>query len=122
MNTTKHVEEAWEFVKWATGTELLTWAADEGHVVPGRRPIAESEAFIKTDKPPANIRAFLVSAEFAIPTVNHPAAGKIYPAVGDPLSAFFSVEETLSAEEATRTAHDNIQEVLDEWWEEEGGA
>ena len=45
MNTTKHVEEAWAFVKWATGPELLTWAASEGPVGPGRIPIAESEAF-----------------------------------------------------------------------------
>ncbi len=122
IKTTKYIEEAWNFVKWATGHELLTWAADEGHVVPGRIPIAESPAFVKTDKPPANIKAFLVSAEFATPTVVHPYATKIFTAVGDPLSAFFAVEETLNAEEATRKAHDNIQAVLDEWWSKEGSS
>jgi len=119
MNSTEQKEEAWKFVKWACGPELLTWAASEGHVVPGRSSIAESEAFALSGKKPANISAFLKSAEFAIPTVNHPASTKLYTAVGDPLSAFFSVEETLDSDAATQTAHDNIQVVLDEWWAEQ---
>ncbi|NPV07886.1 MAG: sugar ABC transporter substrate-binding protein [Anaerolineae bacterium] len=122
INTTPHKEEAWQFIKWASGPELLTWAASEGHVVPGRMPIAESEAFAESGKKPDNIRAFLVSAEFAIPYLVHPMSSKIATAVGDPLSAFFSLEETLSAKEATQTAHDNIQVILDEWWATEGGA
>ncbi len=120
IGTTPHKEEAWNFVKWASGPELLNWAASEGHVVPGRISIAESEAFMNPAKKPANIGAFLKSADFAIPMNAHPAASKLSTAIGDPLSAFFSVEETLNADAATQTAHDGIQTVLDEWWADQG--
>jgi hypothetical protein len=70
-------------------------------------------------KKPANIGAFLVSAEFAIPTNAHPSANKLVTAIGDPLGAFFSVEETMDADTAAKTAHDGIQVVLDEWWAEQ---
>ncbi|MGI6209417.1 MAG: ABC transporter substrate-binding protein [Anaerolineae bacterium] len=119
ISTTDKKEAAWEFVKWASGPELLTWAATEGHVVPGRKSIAESEAFMNPAKKPANIGAFLVSAEFAIPTNAHPSANKLVTAIGDPLGAFFSVEETMDADTAAKTAHDGIQVVLDEWWAEQ---
>ncbi|MHB0875840.1 MAG: ABC transporter substrate-binding protein [Anaerolineae bacterium] len=122
MDATKYVDDAWNFVKWASGTELLTWAADQGHVVPGRQPIAESDAFIKTTQKPANIQAFLVSAGFAIPASCHPAASKISKAIGDPVSAFFAVEETQSAQEACTNANSALQTVLDEWWAKEGAA
>lgn len=116
INTSDKKEEAWQFIKWASGPELLTWAASEGHVVPGRKSIAETEAFLNPNKKPANIHAFLDSAEFAVPVNAHPAAGKVATAIGDPVSAFFSVEETMDAATATRAAHDGIQAALDEWW------
>lgn len=119
IGSTDKKEEAWNFVKWASGPELLTWAASEGHVVPGRKSIAESEAFMNPAKKPANIAAFLKSADFAIPMNAHPAASKLSTAIGDPLSAFFSVEETMDADTATQTAHDGVQTVLDEWWAEQ---
>jgi multiple sugar transport system substrate-binding protein len=122
MDSTKYKEDAWQFVKWASGTELLTWAADQGHVVPGRRPIAESDAFIKTTQKPANIKAFLASADVSIPTVNHPAASKIYKAVGDPVGSFFSPEEPIGADEAAQQADAALQAVLDEWWAKEGSS
>ena len=122
MDTSKYKEDAWQFVKWASGTELLTWAADQGHVVPGRQPIAESGAFVKTTQKPANIKAFLVSAEFAVPASLHPAASKVQKAIGDPVSSFFAEEEKLNADEATKQASDALQAVLDEWWAKEGGA
>jgi multiple sugar transport system substrate-binding protein len=122
MDTSQYKEEAWQFVKWASGTELLTWAADQGHVVPGRQPIAESDAFIKTSQKPANITAFLTSAGFALPASCHPAASKISKALGDPIESFFTPEEPIGADEAVKQADAALQGVLDEWWAKEGAA
>lgn len=64
--------DAWDFLKFCAGEEMVRWAALNGHIVPGRVDIAHSDAFLRTGKRPANMRAFIDSQEFAVPVYPHP--------------------------------------------------
>jgi multiple sugar transport system substrate-binding protein len=56
--TTELPEDSWRFLKFFTGQEAATKMARTGRIVPARRSVAESPAFLKTT-PPENNGAFL---------------------------------------------------------------
>ncbi len=55
--------DAWQFVEFALGEVGATILAESGRTVPSNRPVAESDAFLRTDVPPAHARVFLDNAE-----------------------------------------------------------
>ena len=112
---TKHQPEAWEFLQWVTGPELVNWAAQNGHIVPGRTDIANSPTFLKAFPKPANISAFFKAADIAIPVDVHPAAPKLDKALGDAVGLFTANPQKASAGEALKQANDQIQVALDSY-------
>lgn len=59
MKRSRHKEEAWEFLKFMTGKEYQRDAAIRSQIVPSRRSVAESDAYLKLSKPPRNRKVFL---------------------------------------------------------------
>lgn len=59
LKRSRHKEEAWEFVKFMTGKQYQRDAAIQSQIVPSRKSVAESQAYLKLAKPPANRRVFL---------------------------------------------------------------
>lgn len=55
----KHKDEAWEFVKWMSRKEGHIKLATQLHMIPARRSIAESGAYLKRDTPPKSRKVFL---------------------------------------------------------------
>jgi multiple sugar transport system substrate-binding protein len=59
MRRSKHKNEAWEFVKFMTGRAYQRDAAISSQIVPSRISVAESDAYLKLPRPPANRKVFL---------------------------------------------------------------
>jgi multiple sugar transport system substrate-binding protein len=59
LSRSKHKDEAWELVKWMTGKEYQTSAAIRSQIIPSRRSVAESAAYLKLKAPPKNRKVFL---------------------------------------------------------------
>ncbi|HOP79595.1 MAG TPA: extracellular solute-binding protein, partial [Armatimonadota bacterium] len=59
LRRSNHKKEAWELVKWLTGREYQRRAAIESQIIPSRRSVAESGAYLKLNKPPKNRKVFL---------------------------------------------------------------
>jgi len=110
---TKHQPEAWEFLQYVTGPELVSWAAQQGHIVPGRTDIANSPTFLQAFPQPKNIKAFFKAADLAVPTSVHPEATKLGTAIGNGVGLFLANPQKASAAEALAESNKQIQNVLD---------
>jgi multiple sugar transport system substrate-binding protein len=62
----KFPEEAWGLLKQLNGREAHTLFAGTGTIMPGRRSVTLSDAFLKVPKP-ANMRAFVQIMDYAKP-------------------------------------------------------
>jgi multiple sugar transport system substrate-binding protein len=63
----KQPEAAWGLLQALNGKEAHTLFAETGTIMPGRRSVTLSDAFLKVTKP-ANMRAFVQIMEYARPT------------------------------------------------------
>lgn len=61
---TKHPKESWELVKFLTGKYLLAEWARQEQIMPSRRSVAESGAFLKLKEPPEHREVFLKAVEY----------------------------------------------------------
>ena len=52
-------DEAWQFMEYALGPEGQRIASEAGRTVPSLRSVAETEAFLDPNEPPANAQVFL---------------------------------------------------------------
>jgi len=72
LKRSQHKEEAWELVKWMTGKEYQRAAAMRSQIIPSRRSVAESGAYLHLNADPKNRKAFLYMIQFghAVPPVS----------------------------------------------------
>ncbi|MDP7029367.1 MAG: extracellular solute-binding protein [Phycisphaerales bacterium] len=62
---TKHPDEAFELLQWLVSEDVQAQQSRLGLAIPTRRSVAESDAFIDPDIPPASDRVFLDAVEVA---------------------------------------------------------
>jgi multiple sugar transport system substrate-binding protein len=62
----KQPEAAWSLLTALDGKEAHTLFAETGTIMPGRRSVTLSDAFLKVARP-ANMRAFVQSMDYALP-------------------------------------------------------
>jgi multiple sugar transport system permease protein len=62
---THHPDAAWELLKFMSGPEGQARAAKLGLAIPSLKAVAESEAFLTPDLPPANDQAYLDQISYA---------------------------------------------------------
>lgn len=67
LSRSKHKQEAWELIKWMTGTEYQRRAAIDSQIIPSRKSVAKSGAFLKLKKPPKNRAVFLEMIKYGRP-------------------------------------------------------
>ena len=65
-------EDAWRLVEFANSTEGQTILARSGRTVPSRMDVARSEAFLRSDEPPASAEVF-IDVQPSIRAVPHTA-------------------------------------------------
>lgn len=72
LKRSQHKEEAWELVKWMTGKEYQRSAAMRSQIIPSRKSVAESGAYLGLNADPNNRKAFLYMIQFgkSVPPVS----------------------------------------------------
>jgi len=68
LSRSKHKKEAWELVKWMTGPEYQRGQAMDSQIIPSRRSVAESGAYLGQNKPPKHRGVFLDMIKYGRPT------------------------------------------------------
>jgi multiple sugar transport system substrate-binding protein len=58
MSADGNVDAAWRFIEFANSVEGQTIVAESGRTVPSRSDVAQSEAFLSPDQPPASSQVF----------------------------------------------------------------
>lgn len=71
LKLSKHKKEAWELVKFMTGPEIQAHFARTQHIIPSRRSVAESGAYLYLKDKPKNKQAFIDAIKYGrvIPNV-----------------------------------------------------
>lgn len=59
MSRSKHKEAAWKLLKWMTGPACQRRAAVQSQIIPSRRSVAESGAYLELKRPPMHRKVFL---------------------------------------------------------------
>lgn len=108
LSRSKHKEEAWELVKWMTGKEYQTSAAVRSQIIPSRRSVAESEAYLKLKSPPANRKVFLDMIPYGRRIPGVPCSPEMYSIIVNEL------DKVRLGKESAKTACQNIKVVVDE--------
>ena len=72
LSRSKHKEEAWELVKFMTGKDYQRSAAMRSQIIPSRKSVAESGAYLHLNADPKNRKAFLYMIPFgrSVPAVS----------------------------------------------------
>jgi multiple sugar transport system substrate-binding protein len=108
LRRSEHRKEAWELLKWMTGPEYQRRAAIESQIIPSRRSVAESGAYLKQSKPPASRKVFLDMIQYgrANPAVS------VAPEMNEILGAEISL--ALLGKEPAKTACEKVTPKIDQ--------
>lgn len=117
---TEQETEAVEFARWCASEELIGWAAEEGHIVPGRIDVARSPLFNDPSKRPEHMGVFIDSQAFAVPVLSHPDYKRVSLDFDPIWQQFMEGSEgvRISAEEAAGQMQTALQQILDDYNEE----
>jgi multiple sugar transport system substrate-binding protein len=64
LKGSKHKKEAWELVKFMTSPSMQRHFAEEKQIIPSRKSVAESGAYLLMKDPPKNKQAFIDTINF----------------------------------------------------------
>ena len=113
---TDHPEEAWKFIKFATGEKFLRWAAREGHIIPSRLSVGASDDFLSANEHPEHIDAFIRSGEIGTVYMDHPLGNEIAARINPILNqAMRDQQNPIPAQSAALEIDRIIQAILDEY-------
>ena len=110
LRGSKHKELAWELVKFMVSKESLRERAIKEQVVPSRRSVAESNAFLDLPGPPKHRKVFLDAIEYgrALPRV--PCSEEMNSIIGNELNNLQIGKET--AEAACKRTAERVNGLL----------
>lgn len=66
LSGSKHKNEAWELVKWMTGKEYQAAQARQSQIIPSRKSVAESGAYLYLKAEPKNRKAYIQMIPYGI--------------------------------------------------------
>lgn len=107
---------AWDLVRFLSSEPCQIALAEGGTSIPALRSVAESEVFLDPTLAPDHIRVFLDGIDTGHPLNFTPRYHEWDEAVQRQLELAFRGEATV--EEALAAAQEDVQELLDEGWEE----
>lgn len=110
LKRSQHKEEAWELVKWMTGKEYQRAAAMRSQIIPSRRSVAESGAYLGLDADPKNRQAFLYMIQFGKPVPPVSCAPEMTQIIQSELDLVRLGRET--AEEGCKKVKPKVDQLL----------
>lgn len=110
LSRSQHKKEAWELVKWMTGPEYQRRAALDSQIIPSRRSVAESGAYLKQNNPPMHRRVFLEMIQYGRANPPVPVSPEMNEIIGAELS--LAILSKKSAKEACEKVTPVIDQLL----------
>jgi multiple sugar transport system substrate-binding protein len=104
----EHPDEAWRYLEFALGPQGQRIAAATGRTVPSLREVAESEAFLDPEQPPASSQVFLDN----IPSIQAVPHIETWPEIEDVVNAL--LEEAYYEPAGRGEAGELVVAVLDQ--------
>jgi multiple sugar transport system substrate-binding protein len=104
----EHPDEAWRYLEFALGPEGQRIAAATGRTVPSLREVAESEAFLDPELPPASSQVFLDN----IPSIQAVPHIETWPEIEDVVNAL--LEEAYYEPAGSGEAGELVVAILDQ--------
>lgn len=110
LKRSRHKNEAWELVKWMTGKEYQRSAAIRSQIIPSRRSVAESGAYLKLNAPPKRRRVFLEMIPYGHPRPHVSCAPEMFQIISSELDLVRLGK--VSAEQACRKITPVVDQLL----------
>ena len=112
-STSDNPDAAWDFIQYVSSAEAQAQWTEAGIIIPSRRSVGETDAFITPDVAPANDSVFIDVNETAIPTETFEGWGEFTTLLGEGLSEVWLCE--VSPEEGLAEVTDDIDDVLGDY-------
>ena len=109
-STSDAPEEAWEFIEFVSSPEAMARWTEAGIIIPARRSVGTTEAFITPDVAPASDEVFIEANETGIPTETFEGWGEFVNLLGEGMSEVWLCET--GVEEGLATVEEDIEDVL----------
>jgi multiple sugar transport system substrate-binding protein len=107
--TSKHKDAAWKLLSYVVGKEGQTEMTKLGVLLPSRKSVAESSAFLKS-VPPASSKIYLDELQYARVLPMHPKYPQMEKAVNDEVTLLLAGQKT--AAEAAKAMNQKVNEIL----------
>lgn len=108
--TSKHPDKAWRLVEYLAGKEATQALTRPGLIVPARKDVAESEAFLAPDQPPASAKVFLKAIDSGVPTPSIPYWNEVLEVLDSELESVWDGQK--KAAEALPKVQERLQRLL----------
>lgn len=110
LKGSKHKKEAWELVKFMTSPAMQRHFAEKKQIIPSRRSVAESGAYLFLKDPPKNKKAFIDAIEYGHPLPRVECSPEMNFIIGSEITP--ATLGTKSAEEVCKIAAKRANDLL----------
>jgi multiple sugar transport system substrate-binding protein len=109
-STSANPDAAWAFIQHVASPEAMTRFTEAGLIIPARRSVGITEAFVDPQTPPANDMAFIEANETARPTETFEGWGEFLSLLNEGLSEVWLCN--VSPAEGLAVVEDDIEDLL----------
>lgn len=109
-STSKSPDVAWKFIEYVSSTDALAAWTETGLIIPSRRSVGLTDAFISPDAMPANDLAFINANETAVPTETFEGFGEFLTLLDEGMSEVWLCRTSVS--DGLAIVADEIDDVL----------
>ncbi|MDQ3461333.1 MAG: sugar ABC transporter substrate-binding protein [Deinococcota bacterium] len=112
-STSSNPDLAWSFIEHVASPEAMTRFTEAGLIIPARRSVGITEAFVQPDVPPANDMAFIEANETALPTETFEGWGEFVSLLNEGMSEVWLCNASVA--EGLGMVEDDIDDLLAEY-------
>ena len=110
LRGSKHKKEAWELIKFITSPSMQKHFAEKMQIIPSRRSVAESGAYLFLKDPPKNKKAFIDSIAYGHPLPRVECSPEMNFIIGSEITP--ATLGTKTAEEVCKIAAKRANDLL----------
>ena len=110
LKGSKHKKEAWELVKFMTSPAMQRYYAEANHIIPSRRSVAESGAYLYLKDKPKSKKVFIDAISYGHPLPNVECSREMNDIIANEIS--LAILGKKSAEAACRHVAPLVNDLL----------
>lgn len=110
LSRSKHKKEAWELVKFMVSPTMQRHYAQTKHIIPSRRSVAESGAYLYLKDKPKNKKVFIEAISYGHPLPRVPCSREMNDLIANEIT--WAILGKKTAKEACETVTPRINDLL----------